>query len=232
MKIAVLSDIHGNCYALEPVLKAIRAQGIDQLFILGDFVGYYYHPNQVLEMVDSFNLFMIKGNHELMLNAAAQDSAKAIEIKKKYGSGIEVALEVLSREQFALLTELPEQRSVNLGGINFQLCHGSPWDINAYIYPDSNLESFHTHEFNNRADFILLGHAHYPYISTQPGVTIINPGSIGQARDHGGMACWAVINTTNRTTVFNRTPYDTRPLVHEIALRDPDIPFLRDVLFR
>ena len=65
MKVGIISDIHGNHYALEEVLKVAIREGVEKLLVLGDIVGYYYHPEIVLEMLYKWSYEIIKGNHEL-----------------------------------------------------------------------------------------------------------------------------------------------------------------------
>jgi len=59
MKIAVISDIHGNHYALSSVLDDCKKNEIELLFVLGDIVGYYYHPEIVLEMLKDWKLIVM-----------------------------------------------------------------------------------------------------------------------------------------------------------------------------
>ena len=70
MKIAVLSDIHGNNLALKLVLDEARILGVERLFILGDIVGYYYHPEEVIHLLNDWHKEMIQRNHESMLKDA------------------------------------------------------------------------------------------------------------------------------------------------------------------
>ena len=67
MKVAVLSDIHGNHYALKEVLNIARNEKVEKLLVLGDIVGYYYHPEKVMDMIKDWDYELIKGNHEILL---------------------------------------------------------------------------------------------------------------------------------------------------------------------
>jgi predicted phosphodiesterase len=64
MKIGVISDIHGNYDALVQVLKKAKIEGVAHLLLLGDIVGYYYHPDKILNALSEWSFDMIKGNHE------------------------------------------------------------------------------------------------------------------------------------------------------------------------
>ena len=69
MKVAVLSDIHGNYDAFKEVLKKAEQEGVKHLLILGDIVGYYYSPQKILKSLSDWSFDMIKGNHEDILGS-------------------------------------------------------------------------------------------------------------------------------------------------------------------
>ena len=232
MKIAILSDIHGNSYALDAVLTAVRQQGIVNLFILGDIVGYYYYPDKVLRMLEDFNTKIIQGNHEEMLKSLINETLDAEDVRKKYGSGASFALQKLTTNQINFLINLPTSLRFTFENIRFTLCHGSPWDPNYYIYPNSSLEILDKCTLELSSDFLLLGHTHHPFITLNNGVLILNPGSVGQPRDQNYGASWAILNTDNKAVIFKQTPYDYSALVEDITKFDSDIVFLKDVLTR
>ena len=73
MKFALLSDIHGNSFALKEVLKAVKKKKITTLIITGDFVGYYFWPLEVFELLKGWIIVAIRCNHDRMLEAAIKD---------------------------------------------------------------------------------------------------------------------------------------------------------------
>ena len=73
MQIAILSDIHSNVFALESVLSAVKKRGVDTLVIAGDFVGYYFWPNEMFSILEGWNLVAIRGNHDEMVGKAKRD---------------------------------------------------------------------------------------------------------------------------------------------------------------
>lgn len=231
MKIAVLSDIHGNRVALKAVLEEVRQAGIDRIFVLGDFVGYYYRPDEVLAQLAPFNTTMVRGNHETMMEVSQHDEQAAEKVRAKYGSGVSQALKKLSAEQVSELLALPETARVTEDGVTFFLCHGSPWDNDEYIYPDAD-ESVFLKCLNEDADFILLGHTHRPFMYARDGKVVLNPGSVGQPRDVGNLASWAIIDTSNRSVMQRRTAFDTAPVAEEAKRIDPEVPYLVEVLAR
>ncbi len=231
-KIAVLSDIHGNRAALQAVLEKMARLKVAACFILGDFIGYYHRPLEVLQLLNDLPLRIdaIRGNHERMLERALQGELSWNEIGRRYGQGLKMAADQLPKESLDKLIGLPDQRLVECDGKRFLLCHGSPVDPNRYLYPDAEGEAFDFPGID--ADYVLLGHTHYPMIKGAKYFCIVNPGSVGQAREQGGVADWCVINTDNDVITMQKTPYDIAPVVQDCEKYDPNIPYLQDVLRR
>jgi putative phosphoesterase len=229
--IAVLSDIHANAAALDAALGAARAAGAEELFLLGDYVGYYYEPRRVLETLSRWPREAIRGNHEELLGRAEKDAAFASELRARYGSGHDAALRELAGAQIAELGALPENLSVERDGLRIELCHGSPWKGDEYVYPDAE-DSVLARCAGSNADFVLMGHTHRAFIKRVGATTVANAGSVGQARDAGGQAAWALLDTRARALTLCRTPYDAAPLAAEAARRDPKNAYLRDILSR
>ncbi len=231
MLIAVLSDIHGNAAALDAALGAARQAGAQELFVLGDYVGYYYEPSRVFEALGGWPREMIRGNHEELLARAAKDAAFAAELRGRYGSGHDAALAELSASKIEELLALPESKLVERDGVRIELCHGSPWKGDEYVYPDAQ-DSVIARCAGSKADFVLMGHTHRAFLKRVGAATVANVGSVGQARDAGGQAAWALLDTQARSLTLRRTPYDAAPLAAEAARRDPLNEYLRDVLSR
>lgn len=231
MKIAVISDIHGNIDALVEVLKKAKYEGVDHLLLLGDIVGYYYHPDKILNVLSDWSYDMIKGNHEILLETLIVDPSVGESIRLKYGSGHQEALHTLTKEQLVFLKDLPEKKSVTFDGTSLLMCHGSPWSNDFYIYPDCDKETIK--KCNSTAhDFVLIGHSHYAFAIQNATSMLINPGSVGQSRETGGKASWCIIHTENHCFKMLSTDYSTEKLLREVQDKDPDIKYLTEILKR
>jgi predicted phosphodiesterase len=214
MRIAVLSDIHGNLPALEAVLASLRPY--DAIWQLGDVVGYGPQPNEVVELLASENALGVRGNHdsaalgELDTDAFNDDARAAIEWT---------------------ITELRDSSRAWLGALNrreeidgFTLVHGSPRDPTwEYVYAVSiaraNINRFST-------THCLVGHTHVPLVYRQNASKVepwlparasrlelderralINPGSVGQPRDGDRRASGMLLDTDDMTAEWRRVEY-------------------------
>jgi predicted phosphodiesterase len=231
-RFAVLGDIHGNADALEAVLRAARAAGATSLVVLGDLVGYYYEPARVLDLLAGWPSLIVRGNHEDILAAWLTADEKNREVlRTTYGSGFAVCEADLPKSVLASLCDLPHPISVSLDGRHALLSHGHPAAIDRYVYPDRVGTALAGTDVS-RADVVWLAHTHYPMDAVQAGVRICNPGSVGQPRDGDPRASWALWEPEIEVVTWHRTHYDQSSLLTEIARRDPNVRYLREVLTR
>lgn len=231
MKIAVLSDIHGNHYALEEVLNEAKKIGIQKIFVLGDIVGYYYHPEKVLTMLSEWDYEIIKGNHEVILQDLFEKKIDAEKIIEKYGKGHEYALKKIDTKTLNWLFSLPAQKSITIENVSFQLNHGSPRSIDEYLYPDSPYDQLEQCN-SEKHDFVLIGHSHYSFSFRCSNSTLINCGSVGQSRQKGGHAYWVVIDTNNKSYQIKVSSYNPSILIDEIEKIESKIGYSSNVLLR
>lgn len=231
MKLGLMGDIHGNDLALQAVLEAASAAKVDRLLVTGDLIGYYFAPLNVLELLSGWKCDVVRGNHEEMLAKARNDSAYLATVEARYGSGVRVAIEQLSSKQVNSLCSLPHPLDIDVDGIRILLCHGSPGNLNQYIYPDTDIEMLAVGLVQNY-DLVLMGHTHYPMLRNIRGIIFVNPGSVGQPRDRKPGACWALFDTQDHSIELRRESYDSTSLAHECQLRHPELPYLFEVLQR
>lgn len=222
MKLAILSDIHGNHYALEAVLKVIDELGIQKLLVPGDIVGYYFYPNKVIELLKERDFVFIKGNHEIFMESLIKNQAD----RERYLPYLN-----LSEDQIQFLSEAPFDKTINIDGLNFYLCHGSPREIDEYIYPDAQDDQLSL--FTKRdEDIFIHGHTHYQSYFERDGKIIINPGSVGQPRDYKPGAAWAIFDTETKEVKFRRESYDYTELFKDIDKFAPSNDYLKAIQLR
>lgn len=232
MRLALLGDIHANSYALRAVLNSVRKENVDILLITGDLVGYYFDPLSVIELLRPWNKYIVRGNHEDMLCRSRKDSAYLATIGCRYGSGIKEAMSQLSAVDLDSLCNLPHPLHLALEGRKILLCHGSPNDLNRYVYPDTNLLDSDLESLSD-FDLVISGHTHHPMLRRLGEKTLlVNPGSVGQPRNHRPGAHWALYDTGTGKVSFRCDDYDYSVLQAEARSRHPELSYLAEVLGR
>ena len=219
MRIAVLSDIHANLAALEAVASDLPP--IDQVWVLGDIVGYGPNPNEVITTLQAMGARSVLGNHD----GAAIGTVDASYFNPDARTAIEWTGEVLDPNARAYLGALPEVRRDG----ELTAVHGSPRDpIWEYItgpqVAAANFDSFDTR-------LCLFGHTHLPVVfrAVDGGIDVavgvpeervelggvralVNPGSVGQPRDGISSAAYAILESGSDATAdaveFRRVRYD------------------------
>ncbi len=223
MRILVFSDIHSNLSALEAVLES--SGHVDAYWCLGDLVGYGPDPNECIARIRNLpNLECVRGNHD----AATLGEVDQHTFNHEASLAITWTKHNLNAESQEFLLSLPEKRVVN--GIT--LVHGSPrnpvWDyVMDYI---TALRMFAFYD----TTICMLGHTHVPAIwkesdKNPPAApvmdfqktkiltkTILNPGSIGQPRDHDPRASFAYFDTEEATWELRRVAYDIKSVQDRI----------------
>lgn len=230
MRIAVISDIHGNIFAFRAVIKQIQKSCVDRIFFLGDFTGYYYHPKLVYQKLKKLKATIILGNHEELLFDCLDGKIKVEQLSLKYGSGHKLALKQFSKTEIEEIRKLSYHHYETILGVSIAFYHGSPFDKNYYLYPNADREIYN--KCDTGMDFTFVGHSHYPFITQMPNGLLVNVGSVGQSRKFGGIANWCLLNLENKTIEMQSTPYNINPLIDLVNKYDPDIRYLSVILKR
>ena len=219
MRILVISDIHANSTALEAVLKDARS--FDQVWCLGDVVGYGPQPNECIERLKELEPVCLAGNHDVTTIGKAEIS----EFSKDAQEVILWTRQQLKRENFDWLRALPETPRVMEN--NITIVHASLRDplweyVTDISIAKGNLELSQT-------PICFNGHTHFPMIfrkrwdewqildeyprtnspiALTPDRMLINPGSVGQPRDEDPRAAYAILDTQTMTYTQYRVLYD------------------------
>ena len=222
MKIALLSDAHGNPIALRACLDAIADLGAERLYFLGDAVGYLDDVAEVLDLLRDAGAICQKGNHEAMLLGELPLDPVRDRIYR-----IAPARARLGSADRAWVASWPEYRPLVLGGVRVLLAHASPApSLTQYVNGDEPIALPADFEF--QATF--MGHTHVPFVRDVDGVCVANVGSCGLPRDQGNLAAFAIFDTSTRSATVFRVEFDRDLVV--AALGQTCAPEVRDVLFR
>ena len=227
MRLAILSDIHGNLEALEAVLRDMDEQNIDRIMSLGDNIGYGPDPEAVTEILRELRIESVVGNHEWALM-----NKEHMEWFNPFARKALLRTEGLMSEQsLKELKDLPVQRVLN----NCLLVHGCPPDsINTYLFevPD---HLFFTIFMEIRQDICFVGHTHMLELIGFTGGSvirdflregsnpleedrkyIINIGSVGQPRDGNNHAKYVIWDETSHDLTVRYIPYDIQKTAGKI----------------
>ena len=231
MRVAVVSDIHSNLHALEAVLAAIEAEAPDQLWCLGDLVGYGPRPNECCAAIAERADVCLGGNHDLAVRGTID--------LEEFGGDAAVAArwtrDVLQPQAQELLDRLEPEGFVE----GIALFHASARDpIWEYVLGDEAARA--TLELTG-SPIVLVGHSHVALQIVQsaddlvggmaPAGTecdlddvraLLNPGSVGQPRDGDPRAAYLLLDLEAQRASFRRVEYDIARTQREI--RDAGLP--------
>jgi putative phosphoesterase len=206
MKIAVISDIHGNYDALDAVLTDIKGQNCDKIFALGDYAMAGPEPSKTIDWFirNQDEIDMIQGNTDLMIANYKNETYEFLKTKAPImAEALKNDVELINPIQREFLKELPVHKEIELEGIKFLLVHGSPRKNNEDILPDTPLSEVEKMLEHVDSNVILCGHTHMPCgFQTSTKQTVVNVGSVGRPFTPEPKSCYLKITITNGETLF------------------------------
>lgn len=225
-RITVFGDIHGNLPALGTVFADMAARGADNLYCLGDLVGYGVWPNEVVAAIRERDIPTIMGNYDQGVGHDSDDCGCAYRTAEAQALGersIAWSNAHTSAENKAYLRELVANIPLQLGDLKVLLVHGSPRKLNEYLYEDRPESSLERILDAAEADVLVCGHTHLPYHRVLgSGRHVINAGSVGKPKDNDPRACYLILTADGRdlTVEFIRVPYDVEKAARAIEATD------------
>lgn len=216
MKIAFISDIHGNAVALDAVLTDIQKKEIDQIFVLGDICYRGPEPKRSIDLVKSLNTKVIKGNaDEWVVRGVLEGEVpqKALEIMNKERQW---TVEQLEPADIDYLESLPTQLQVTVEGIDIIGFHATPDNLFDVVLPSAEDEKIESNLMKPAdAHIYVYAHIHKPYIRYINGKVIMNIGSVGLPFDGLTKASYGLIEIENGNyrTSIERVSYDVEKVI-------------------
>ncbi len=211
-RIAFISDIHANIFALEAVLKDIqKKKNIDEIICLGDVVGYYPYPNQCIELIKEQCSLTMLGNHD----AGVIGDEPSFSFNPTAYEMITWTKENIKPEHLNWITTLPRRRTIAKNSKSIYLVHGSPFRVFDYMdsHSDKQWKAMLSEAFNKtKTDLLVVGHTHVPIKKKLKGNYFLNPGSVGQPRNGKPGANYAILNTIPFNISIVHLKYDFSPL--------------------
>lgn len=236
MKIVIVSDVHGNITALKKTIESFHEE-VDALIMLGDLIDYGPHSNEVVSTLNSISyriICNIWGNHEAAISNGSFErfSSERGRVSAKYtrsklsGDSWNYILNSMSKSGMAEFT-IDDKRCLAV--------HGSLEDTFwKAISPGQNLDGYKGY------DYVFSGHSHIPHVFAEfyscenpqkrnkKKTTFVNPGSVGQPRNHNVNAQYAIWDTETDEISLKCVPYEIKK---EQAFFSKDVDaFYRDRL--
>lgn len=205
MRIAVISDIHSNIYALEATLKDIENKNIDLVACTGDLVGYGTRPNEVINTIRKNRILTIMGNYDdaignykIVCGCDYPDPKDA----EKAGLSMHFTSKETSDENKAYLASLPKEVTLTFNEKTIRLVHGSTRVINEYLKENSK----EAYEVMSELveDILVCGHTHIPYAKYYGEKLLVNAGSVGKPKTGNPNANYVVIDIKNINEVTKK----------------------------
>ncbi len=195
MKLAVISDIHGNLFALEKVLEDIEHEKCDNVICLGDLAMAGPEPDKTVELVKQMKWDVVQGNTDKMIVEFNEEMFNALKGQIPImANALRNDAEVISDENKEYLKNLPEKLEININNTPILLVHGSPRRNNEDISPDLPLEKVEEMVEGTDSRLILCGHTHLPCgYQTNSGKTVVNVGSVGRPFTEKPVSCYAIV---------------------------------------
>jgi putative phosphoesterase len=244
MRIAVISDIHGNNLAFETVLTDIKGQGTDQIVCLGDAIQGAPQPAEVVQNLRALDCLVVMGNADAWLLSGVETGDEDIppERLKKMEEIRQWSLSQLSEDDKIFTSNFQLMVTIPLGNNLELLCfHGSPASFDDIILPHAPKEIFDQY-LGAYADKILTGgHTHAQQIRRNGDLFFFNPGSVGLAYSHYQpdgkfhVDHWAdyailIVERGQPSLEFRRVPFDVSVLIR--IYRESGRPFADEAIIQ
>jgi diadenosine tetraphosphatase ApaH/serine/threonine PP2A family protein phosphatase len=229
-RVAVISDVHANLVALEAVLAAIDAEGVDEIWCLGDTVGYGPRPNECCRLVQERSTVCLVGTHDLVaLGAAGVDVA---EFNPEAAAAARWTANELDEHSRAFLEALHPEAWRGEAAMFHASARDPVWEY--VLTAEAAVASLEATDER----LVLVGHSHVALAVAYDGSDVgggaaragtrisldgprhlLNPGSVGQPRDGDPRAAWLLLDVSARFGAFFRVPYGIEETQRELRER-------------
>lgn len=231
MRIAIISDIHGNLEALKSTLQDIEKRNIDKIICLGDTIAKGVHPKECLKLVKENCEVIVQGNTDRYFSIEYKNLEELPEQEQKR---IKWNQSLITEEDRKYLLALPFCYEFYMSGSLVRLFHATPTVNNKAIINVDNLEtkfqmflpSENTYT-QNVADVVIYGHIHHPYMDKIYNKTLINVGSVGNSFDviRNDSKDSSVLETTKSNYLIVEGEYGVQEYTSDISFTFVKVPY-------
>lgn len=231
MRIAIISDIHGNLEALKTTLADIKKKNVDKIFCLGDTVAKGVHPEECVNLVRENCEIVLRGNCDRHFGKTYENMDGFPELEKKR---LIKNQSLLSKESRDYIFNLPFSFEFYMSGSLVRLFHATPWADNVAIVNEDKMEDklklFYPSEYTETdkvADIAIYAHVHHPYLDKLYCKTLINVGSVGNSFDviRNPEKDSNVMETTRSNYLIIEGDYGSKEYTSDISFQFVRVPY-------
>ncbi|MGP7818585.1 metallophosphoesterase family protein [Niallia sp. 01092] len=218
MKIAFISDIHGNAVALESVLEDINKKNVDNIYVLGDLCYRGPEPRRSLDLVRSLNTSIIKGNADEWVIRGVQKGEVPDKVLELMNLEREWIVSKLQQSDIDYLESLPTELHFEAEGASIHAFHATPTSLFDVVLPNTD-DTVIQETLMSRTDseVYIYAHIHKPYIRYINGKIIMNIGSVGLPFDGLTKASYGLVEIKEGSisTSIERVDFDQEKVIHQ-----------------
>ena len=231
MKIAVLSDIHGNIEAFKKVVECVTKEKVDRFFFLGDYLGEHAYPQETMKLLysimDNYECDLIRGNKEdyWIKESSAEKTGEGCiqnniwkEVDHTTGC-LYYTYTRLTEKDLLLFSSLPISREIHIPGMkDITICHGTPRNNREHMSRRMNQEFEEMMDVCVHTDLSLCGHSHIRNREVYGEKVVQDIGSVGVSAGANGMAQYAILESegNNLNLFIKDTDYDRKKALQNL----------------
>ena len=231
MKIAIISDIHGNLEALKATLKDIEERKVEKIICLGDIIAKGVHPKECLALIRTKCEIVLQGNCDIYFSTEHRNIDEMDEQERKR---IKWNQSLINKEDREYLLNLPFCHEFYMSGSVVRLFHATPTANNKAVLNVNSIETKYQMflpsektQSQDIADIIIYGHIHHPYMDKIYNKTIINVGSVGNSFDviRNENKDSNVLETTKSNYLIIEGEYGSKEYSSDISFQFIKVPY-------
>ena len=231
MKIAIISDIHGNLEALKATIKDMEKKQVDQIICLGDTIAKGIHPHECIKLIKEKCDIVIQGNTDEYFSKKHENISELPEQEQKR---IKWNQSLITQEDREYLSNLPFSHEFYISGSLVRLFHATNKANNKAVLNIDDIETKYemflptkNTNSNKIADVVIYGHIHHQYMDKIYNKTLINAGSVGNSFDtiRNSKKDGNIIETTCSNYIIIEGEYGKKEYEEEISFNFVRVPY-------
>ncbi len=211
MRLAFISDVHSNIYALRAVIDELSKENTQETYCLGDVVGYLPFASETIKKLKNSKIKTISGNYDKAIVEHSECGCRHDDSKdeKLAERSLDCTHKVLNQTDKQFLSNLEPTMRMKKKNTHLYLFHGMPHDSKSYLEDENDISKFKNVISKQPADVYVFGHVHKPYVKRVESKIFINCGSVGKSEEPG-FAQYALvdIDDDNLFVQIMNVPYD------------------------